>query len=1396
MFRARPTALIGMAVLATGLAAAGQMVVRSDKPNAVTFPAKRAKFVRFVIHANTGGEPCVDELEVYGPKGKQNLALAARGAKPAASSCLPGYAKHRIEHLNDGQYGNDHSWIAGSGSAGEWAQIELPKPVEVSKVVFSRDRRREYDDRVPVKFEVRLSLDGEAWESVRKVTAKNAKVVTRRRGPSRFSGVVPAPPPPPKVGKDKKVVPADVAVEVTAPTQDALGFANLALKPQAKPAASSALEGHPIHQVAHLNDGKLGNDHSWISGGEPSWAEMDLGAVYHVYKVAFGSDSSQQYTDRAATSFTVLTATEHAADSTAKSWTPVVKQQGGAPVHTRTEFKFKPVPARYVRVAIAGANSGSAARIDELEVYGQKESIPLEKIGPLPKKPVLAQDESQAEQALRFAFLGEEHAWLKTYGRADLSKRLVPYNGRVKNYPRHVGDDRLPLPPLAAAPTLDGQLDDDAWQQASRGVARVAHPYDWETGPLAEYAVRAGVKDEHLYLAVRTNKLLSSHIAVVSSADGGGCGVVAYTKDGLVFRSYAPKGRRGTQMKDKAPLDGAFSEDLSTWEVRLPLSQFPNCREQGIRVGLGMGGKHTDHAGRPVHFTFSSLAAAQAGPCTGRAFRVRLAAADEPVTLTGSAPALKNGLRLEPGQSREIEVPADGGAIGPQAKLDILNDATGASYTLHLFRYSPLERTLALFEEMVERFAAKGMNVSAERTQLARFRKQQQDLLAGAPDTETERAAFFEARRAKRNLFFREDDLEPLRRVLFVKRQAFEPSHNYSVLLDSRWRGGGAVCTLDIPRRDGRLHPDEAALTELFDAKGGIARNPMASFDAQTIYFAWRPSKDGYYHIYRMGADGSDVTQLTDGIWHDYWPCPLPDGGLAMISSRCKARYLCWRPQVSVLFRMDRDGSNMEPLSYANLSEWAPSVTSDGRILWTRSEYIDKGADFSHTLWTIRPDGTQPRLVFGNTIIQPNGYANGREVPGTQEICATLISHFGDLNGPIALCDLSKGRFNPDAITSLTPEVPWPGMWPREEYFRDPVPIASDYVLCSHAPRYQAGLYVIDRYGNREVLHQDRAIGSMCPTPLRAVPRPPVLSDTIAHAEAPEQKARVVVMDVYQGIADAVERGTVKYIRITEEVRSPLQQLSDGNYRRDHPDFQKWYAAPVDRVRGPYGWPSYVAKASQGIVPVEADGSASFVAPAGKTLFFQALDADYNELQRMRSVVQFQPGENRSCIGCHESRGMAPVPQVPLAFQHEPRQPEMPPWAGQPFDYERTVQPVLDRHCVECHDADHKRKVDLRGDLDADRIPASYKTLIKQGWVHVIDMGYNSGGNEKLQPLTFGTARSKLFTQVLAKPHHDVKLSEMEMRALKCWVDLNCPLWPDYQFRPERPATRPQLSKR
>lgn len=748
----------------------------------------------------------------------------------------------------------------------------------------------------------------------------------------------------------------------------------------------------------------------------------------------------------------------------------------------------------------------------------------------------------------------------------------------------------------------------------------------------------------------------------------------------------------------------------------------------------------------------------------------------------------------------------------------------GAPYWGRLARLAPLERVLAQFEEMLARLEAAGLEVGAERAELAGLRRQAQDPAAAASDP-----LYLAARQAKRRLFFRDPRLAPLEQVLFAKHHPLQPSHNYSEHLDSLFAPGGGVCVLRIPRdASGRLNPARGEVEALFDGSTGIVRHPVADFEAQTIYFAYRPDKpevegwQSYWHLMSMRADGGGLRQLTAGPFHDFDPVPLPDGELGFMSTRCQARFLCWEPQAYVLYRMQPDGANVRRLSYANVSEWDPAIMRDGRILWTRSEYLDKGADFGHTLWAIRPDGGHPELVFGNDT--PYCYGHGREVPGSQEIVCTLISH-GDHQGPIALINPAKGLFDTAAITSITPDTRPQYQMDRShsETFRDPEPVSRDHFLVSHNPGRQShwGLYVIDRFGNREVLYMDPAISSKRPSLLMARPRPPVLPEARDPVLAQQGLGQFTVQDVYEGLGSAVARGRAKYLQVSQEVPAPLQLLARGEYRASHPGFQDFYATPIHLVSGPVqsyatrsanalqahafrqgsaapaedgsakvternGWPSYVAKAVLGTVRIAEDGSANFTAPAGKVLYFHLLDENFNELQRMRSVVQLQPGEQRSCVGCHDARPAAPLRQPGQALIQPVQALTPPPWGAEPFDYERVVQPVLEANCVRCHDGKSGAKPDLQATHDANRVPASYRSLIAGGWVHYFDWHYGSR-HFKAEPLSFGTTQSRLFQTLATKAHETVALKPGEMRALKAWIDLNCPLWPDYRFRTERP---------
>lgn len=151
--------------LPAGSATAKLPAVRVER-NEDRFEPVDARYIRLVIRKTSdGGQPCLDELEVYGAEAGRNIALAAAGAKAQASSLLPGYSIHQVAHLNDGKYGNSQSWISNEAGAG-WAQIQLPQIMRVQRVVWGRDREARFADRLPIEYRIDISLDGQEWRAV------------------------------------------------------------------------------------------------------------------------------------------------------------------------------------------------------------------------------------------------------------------------------------------------------------------------------------------------------------------------------------------------------------------------------------------------------------------------------------------------------------------------------------------------------------------------------------------------------------------------------------------------------------------------------------------------------------------------------------------------------------------------------------------------------------------------------------------------------------------------------------------------------------------------------------------------------------------------------------------------------------------------------------------------------------------------------------------------------------------------------------------------------------------------------------------------------------------------------------------------------------------------------
>jgi formylglycine-generating enzyme required for sulfatase activity len=363
--------LAGLA--AGGIACAADFTVSPDEPNTVLFPATEARFVRLTIHAATVAQACLDELEVYGPASADNLALAAGGARPAASSCLQGYAIHRVEHLNDGQYGNSHSWIAGS-TGEEWAQIELPAPAMIDRVVFTRDRAEGHRDRLPRSFSVLVSSDGREWRTVRHVAdAVELTTETRLIRPNR-ANVFDFPP---VEARTVRITilrglntdqPCIDELEVYGPGSER----NLATAPGATAQASSCLAGYPIHQIAHLNDGRAGNDHSWIAAELPAWAQVTLPSVQTVSRVVFARDRDKVHRDRLPLEFRIQVSLDGETWRTVKAVVAITEAPLDRPLEDETPAEW----ALRVAEDLPGALGAEAAALAQ-KVVAEADAQPV-----------------------------------------------------------------------------------------------------------------------------------------------------------------------------------------------------------------------------------------------------------------------------------------------------------------------------------------------------------------------------------------------------------------------------------------------------------------------------------------------------------------------------------------------------------------------------------------------------------------------------------------------------------------------------------------------------------------------------------------------------------------------------------------------------------------------------------------------------------------------------------------------------------------------------------------------------------------------------------------------------------------------------------------------------------
>lgn len=664
-------------------------------------------------------------------------------------------------------------------------------------------------------------------------------------------------------------------------------------------------------------------------------------------------------------------------------------------------------------------------------------------------------------------------------------------------------------------------------------------------------------------------------------------------------------------------------------------------------------------------------------------------------------------------------------------------------------------------------------------------------------------------------------------KMLVVHRHVFSLSHVYTPHAESFVPGGGIYIL--TPNKDG------GELKKIYDSTVGEVMDLALSYDGKEILFSWKES-DGSpghqsfrnqhqgpdrtektkYQIYRMTIDPLPKTgmpepkQLTKGKHNNFNPCWLPDGKIAFLSDRKESFAYCWVTTSPLLHRMNGDGSNQHRISHGYLNDFTPSVLNDGRIIYSRWEYVDRPAIPIQSIWAMNPDGTGLSGFFGNRCIEPGTFMEARSIGKTHNVLCVLAGHNGSCRGALAIISTAYGANAQEGIQNITPEIPVLGVKDCRRGgnalvnagpYENPFPIDEAYFLVSKMGTIQLRDYNVTELAT--VLKPKDGMGFFSPVPIRATTPPPIIPSSLP--EKPKGPwATVFMQDVYNGLEPHIKRGEIKQICV-------VQELEKGHYTPlktgpGHPAFGVQF--PVISCGA-----TYAPKKVWGYAKVESDGSAHFKVPTGIPVYFMAIDEKGRAVQRMRTFTHFQPGERQSCVGCHADRNYA-TPRMPskrpIAALRKADQLPDPEWGRRNFDYSTIVQPVLDKNCVKCHNSRKQPKgIDLTGDK-TDYFNVSYDILARKGaWSELQPHAYGHqttdplmvdsispytkwipsiNGTEEsiamIKPKTWGSPASKLADMILSgHPDKDgkprVNLNDKERLRVMAWIDLNVPYYSD-----------------
>jgi hypothetical protein len=574
--------------------------------------------------------------------------------------------------------------------------------------------------------------------------------------------------------------------------------------------------------------------------------------------------------------------------------------------------------------------------------------------------------------------------------------------------------------------------------------------------------------------------------------------------------------------------------------------------------------------------------------------------------------------------------------------------------------------------------------------------------------------------------------------LLFIKRQTTTTQGgtvsidvaggNGQVLDYQRYVPGGSLNVLSPARADGKV----TNLTR--DFPQADFNGADVSFDAQQAVFSMKRDDSDHYHIYTVqlapGGDGKyEMHQKTNGNWDDVSPIYIPGGLIAFVTNEMytpmgtRADEYEHAREALQLATVSVDGGDADRRLFAqNLSHTvSPFLRYDGRIGFSQWEHFGPVNDVK--LRVVNPDGTQQLAIAGQHDNDPNGGKPGNALFTVKELSPNVMVgivtardrtiHAGALlkidarnhNDPVCLDNgayLNGGTVGHACLDEenpryevVTPNVPTGSDPSPVGRYREPSVLPDGRILVSWAdgpvndmneqsltpPDF--GIYVFDQStGKNQLVYNDRATWDLNALAIVARPEPTAIGNIqrVADSTVP---ARIGSVDVSQTSLNEVIDGAQfsgTALGVALKQGAVAVRVIEG------------FSSEAAKGVTMFGLTMFEGAAVLGEAPVFPDGSWLADVPSYLPFHLQPIDQYGLAIRNQQLWIQGMPGEDRRCIGCHESRTGQGVPggfgANPTVAEQQGAQSFTEAIADRhEYPWDLKVQPILNAKCVQCHNA-------------------------------------------------------------------------------------------------------------